>query len=90
MTLHLSSSKINNDNIINVQDNDPFKNIYININNTITNQSNISHSISDFDNNKFSIEVIPKNKKPININIELGFKILCIEESKSSINLDQD
>ena len=85
-----SSSKINNDNIINVQDNDPFKNIYININNTIINQSNISHSISDFDNNKFSIEVIPKNKKPININIELGFKILCIEESKSSINLDQD
>jgi len=85
-----SSNKINNDNIINVQENDPFKNIYININNTIINQSNISHSISDFDNNKFSIEVIPKNKKPININIELGFKILCIEESKSSINLDQD
>ena len=89
-SLSYSSNKINNDNIINVQENDPFKNIYININNTITNQSNISHSISDFDNNKFSIEVIPKNKKPININIELGFKILCIEESKSSINLDQD
>ena len=51
---------------------------------------NISNSISDLNYNNFSIEENKKNKKPININIELGFKILCVEESKSSINLDQD
>ena len=56
----------------------------------MTSHNNISNSNDDLNYHKFSIEVIPKNKKGININIDLGFNIVCVEESNSDFSLDKD